>query len=194
MFEKGAALIRSFEAGTRSGMMMHGRGGGKFRLQHLLTETAKQPDIVHILVTDLKGRIVAHGDPAQIGKIYSEKLDLEEIFTLDVVQWRVLSKPGSPQVFEVFRKFSPPHGPMGEFVPLMMPMPERSSDARQQETCDPEEQKCRQGRWIIFVGMDMSSVEEIRREETRQVVSIGIIFLLIGSAGIILLLWCSTIA
>ena len=44
LLEKGAALIRSFEAGTRTGMMGMRRDG--FQLQRLLTETAKQPDIV----------------------------------------------------------------------------------------------------------------------------------------------------
>ena len=46
LLEKGAALIRSFEAGARTGMMrMHRRD---FRLQTLLMETAQQPDIVHL--------------------------------------------------------------------------------------------------------------------------------------------------
>ena len=43
LVEKGAALIRSFEAGTRTGMMGMQRGG--FQLQRLLTETAQVPDI-----------------------------------------------------------------------------------------------------------------------------------------------------
>ncbi len=47
--EKAAALIRSFEAGTRTGMA--GRWEG-FQLQKLLMETAQQPDIVHLIVTD----------------------------------------------------------------------------------------------------------------------------------------------
>jgi len=38
LVEKGAALIRSFEAGTRTGMM--GRMSGSFKLQRLLIETA----------------------------------------------------------------------------------------------------------------------------------------------------------
>ena len=46
LLEKGAALIRSFEAGTRTGMM--GRQWGGFQLQQLLSETAQQPDIVHL--------------------------------------------------------------------------------------------------------------------------------------------------
>ena len=40
LLEKGAALIRSFEAGTRTGM--RGMRRGEFKLQHLLTETAQQ--------------------------------------------------------------------------------------------------------------------------------------------------------
>ncbi|MCF6248512.1 MAG: hypothetical protein L3J69_14295, partial [Desulfobacula sp.] len=46
--DKGAALIRSFEAGTRSGMM-----GGialDIHLQVLLEETALQPDIAYIAI------------------------------------------------------------------------------------------------------------------------------------------------
>jgi len=49
LLEKGAALIRSFEAGTRTGMGL--RWGGH-QLQTLLTETAQQPDILYILVAD----------------------------------------------------------------------------------------------------------------------------------------------
>ncbi|MCK7504207.1 MAG: hypothetical protein MZV70_09010 [Desulfobacterales bacterium] len=48
LVEKGAALIRSFEAGTRTGMMGMQRGG--FQLQRLLTETAQLPDIAHLIV------------------------------------------------------------------------------------------------------------------------------------------------
>jgi len=53
LMEKGAALIRSFEAGTRTGMMgMMGIHGDRFQLQKLLMETAQQTDIDYLLVTD----------------------------------------------------------------------------------------------------------------------------------------------
>ena len=53
MVEKGAALIRSFEAGTRMGMRGgHGRG---FRLQRLLAETAAQSDIASLRVARVDG-------------------------------------------------------------------------------------------------------------------------------------------
>ena len=47
--EKGAALIKALEAGARTGM--RGRFGRGIRLQHLLEETARQPDILFIAVT-----------------------------------------------------------------------------------------------------------------------------------------------
>ncbi|MGA2554345.1 MAG: hypothetical protein ABSF20_06155, partial [Smithella sp.] len=52
MVEKGATLIRSFEAGLRSPLSMK---TGNFGLQKLLMETAQQPDIDYIIVTDGKG-------------------------------------------------------------------------------------------------------------------------------------------
>ena len=80
MVEKGAALIRSFEAGARTGMMgMMGMRGGSFRLQKLLMETAQQPDIMYLIVTDSEGTILAHDDPVKIGEKYGKGLDLERI-------------------------------------------------------------------------------------------------------------------
>ncbi|MDP2840004.1 MAG: hypothetical protein Q8O11_08100, partial [Syntrophales bacterium] len=49
LVEKGAALIRSFEAGARTGIGLRWRG---FHLQKLLMETAEQPGIDYLIVTD----------------------------------------------------------------------------------------------------------------------------------------------
>ena len=35
-----------------------------FQLQKLLMETAQQPDIDYIIVTDIKGNIIADSDPS----------------------------------------------------------------------------------------------------------------------------------
>ncbi|HEX9910761.1 MAG TPA: hypothetical protein VGA86_07750, partial [Desulfatiglandales bacterium] len=66
--EKGSALIRSIEAGARTGMM--GMRGGGFRVQRLISETAQTPDIVYLMVTDATGNIVAHSDEEEIGKTH----------------------------------------------------------------------------------------------------------------------------
>jgi two-component system sensor histidine kinase HydH len=73
MLEKGATLIRSFEAGLRSPLSMK---TGNFGLQKLLMETAQQPDIDYIIVTDGKGNIIADSDPVQVGDKYGLDLDI----------------------------------------------------------------------------------------------------------------------
>lgn len=83
LLEKGAALIRSFEAGTRTGMAH--MASGVFRLQRLLAETAQQEDIVYLLVTDDQGRILAHNDPEKVAARHGEDLDLAAVDRKSVV-------------------------------------------------------------------------------------------------------------
>ena len=71
LVEKGAALIRSFEAGARTGMM----GSSTFQVQRLLNETSKQPDIAYLLVIDINGVVLAHNDPKKIGTLYGNDLN-----------------------------------------------------------------------------------------------------------------------
>jgi two-component system sensor histidine kinase HydH len=111
LLEKGAALIRSFEAGTRTGMMGVHRAG--FQLQRLLTETAQQPDIVYLLVADAEGKIIAHNNLELVGVSYDFNLNLEKISQTKTLQWRILDYPDSTKVFEVYRKFSPTERPRG---------------------------------------------------------------------------------
>jgi two-component system sensor histidine kinase HydH len=88
LVEKGAALIRSFEAGTRTGMMgMMGMRGAGFRLQNLLTETAQEPDIVYLMVVDAEGTILAHSDREKSAD-HGKELDLKRISSLEKVEWR----------------------------------------------------------------------------------------------------------
>lgn len=177
--EKGAALIRSFEAGTRTGMMgMMGMRGGAFELQRLLTETAQQQDIVYIMVTDDNGAILAHNDPARIGGTYGTELDLPRIANLEAVEWRQVLEGEGTDVFEVFRGFAPtrppPRGPHGGRM--------RGSWQRDFPELEP-----REGRQIIFVGLDMGPVSAARKEDMRHTLIMGAVLLLIGFTGVVLL-------
>ncbi len=108
LVEKGAALIRSFEAGTRTGMMgMMGMRGAGFRLQNLLTETAQEPDIVYLMVVDAEGTILAHSDQGKVGGTYGKELDLKRISSLEKVEWRQVPNPSGADTFEVYRRFAP---------------------------------------------------------------------------------------
>ncbi len=176
--EKGAALIRSFEAGTRTGMGMMGMGrmyGGNpdFKLQRLLMETAQQPDIAYLLVADADGRVLAHSDPDRIDRRYGSDLNMADAVRSEALRWRTVQRPDGARIFEVFRRFFPTRAPQGHMGMGRHMWPGRGPD--------PEAPTA------IFVGLDMSTVEAARRVDQRHTVVMGAIFLFLGFAGIFLL-------
>jgi two-component system sensor histidine kinase HydH len=177
LLEKGAALIRSFEAGTRTGMGFSWSG---VQLQKLLTETAQQHDIVYLLVTDTKGIILAHNNPAYIGKTHGDGLNLRRILHKETIKWRIVTNPEGKKIFEVFRKFSPVERGlnMGSSHMMMQMWFQQGINQRLDiPAFNP----------IIFVGLDMASIEEAIQADTRHTMVMGMILLLIGFAGIALL-------
>jgi two-component system sensor histidine kinase HydH len=182
LLEKGAALIRSFEAGTRTGMLgMMGMHEGGFQLQKLLTETAQQSDIVYLIVTDTHGTVLAHNDPGQIGEIHGRDLDLDHISRSEGVQWRQVPGPNGVSTFEVFRRFMPARGRFPEHHRRMMRM---MPDMFRGPGMNPESNELVTGH-IIFVGLDMGPIEAARKADARHTVIMALILLLIGFAGIV---------
>jgi two-component system sensor histidine kinase HydH len=180
LLEKGAALIRSFEAGARTGMMgMMGmeRGGSGFRLQTLLTETAQQHDIDYLIVTDKFGTILAHNDPDKIKGTHGSGLDLEHLASDGEVESRQVKHSDGTDTFEVFRRFTPIRTPMRRQRNMMMSMMGRGSAMEPEEEGITPEQ-------IIFVGLDMGPIDAARREDTRHTVIMAVILLLSGFAAI----------
>ena len=163
LIEKGAALIRSFEAGARTGMGMQWSG---FQLQKLLIETAQQPDIDHLILTDVRGTILADSDPSMIGESYGKDLDLSLIAGSKHVQWRQAPNPDGADTFEVFRRFSPTGEPFQGFL-------------SERETAGESPG------FIIFVGLDMGPVIAAREQDTRNTIWMAVVFLLIGCSGVI---------
>lgn len=174
LVEKGAALIRSFEAGTRTGMMGMQRGG--FQLQRLLTEMSQLPDIAHLIVTDAAGDVIAHSDLDRVGSTYGKGLNVADISQSKKLDWRIVRGADGAQVFEVFRKFEPAGPPVGMMRgPMMRRLPEGFEFPP-----DPPR--------AIFVGLDMTSIDEARRSDVWHAILMGMILLLAGFAGITLLL------
>jgi len=182
LLEKGAALIRSFEAGTRFGMMGMHRGG--FQLQRLLTETAQQPDIVYLLVADINGNILAHNNLEKIGKRVENPSDPAEISTADRVFWRQVTRPDGGRIFEVYRKFNPTRRPGGMRHGSMM----RGRRFQQQEDSRKNSPKPEyDSNSIIYVGLDMTPIIEAQKADIRHGIIMGVILLLVGFAGFTLL-------
>ncbi|CAB1061905.1 Sensor protein of zinc sigma-54-dependent two-component system [Olavius sp. associated proteobacterium Delta 1] len=182
LLEKGAALIRSFEAGTRTGMMGMHRGG--FQLQLLLTETAQQPDIVHLLVADVTGEIIAHNNLKRVGVSYDYDLNLKKISETKTLQWRILDYSDGRRVFEVYRKFTPSERPGGwkHGSGTMRRRMQQFSDGRDRFNRSNDDSAK-----IIFVGLDMTAIEDAHRADIRHAVIMGLFLLLVGFAGITLL-------
>lgn len=123
--DRAEALIWALEAGTRTGLRLS--PGEVLGLRPLLAETARQPGILYMAVTDTNGAILAQsGDnPPPPGSPYDAASDSgasaiviqpQEIPPLALVadrpMWRVRNRDGQ-EVFEVFRAFAPlsrPHG------------------------------------------------------------------------------------
>jgi two-component system, NtrC family, sensor histidine kinase HydH len=175
LVEKGAALIRSFEAGVRTGVGMR---WSSFQLQKLLIETAQQPDIDHLIVSNLDGTIVADSDPSMIGETYGTDLDLPSLAASRGVKWRQVPNPEGADTFEVYRQFSPTEKPFQGF---------QGGSKSERQPLPPAVDKSAgaPSGFIIFVGMDMGPIIAAREQDTRHTVLIAAILILIGCSGII---------
>ena len=91
-------LMRSVEAGSRTGMM--GNGWGRQRRQTLIEEMAQQSEILYLALVDSMGRIIAHSDPEQVGKTLSPAFP-----RAGETSCRFTDK--DPGAFEVMRTFQP---------------------------------------------------------------------------------------
>jgi len=174
--EKGAALIRSFEAGARTGMI--GMRWGGVQVQQLLSETAQQPDIAYILIADVEGTILADSDTARIGKTYGTGIDLVRISDSKNIEWRQVAGKDGSNIFEVFRQFSPIRGGMRVHHPGLM----QNDWCRRHMSAEGGGDGAAQ---IIFVGLDMGPVEAAASEGIRRSIVMAVALLLIGFAGMV---------
>ena len=183
LVEKGAALIRSFEAGARTGIGL--RWGG-FQLQKLLMETAEQPGIDYLIVTDTSGTILVDSDPLRIGAVYGQDLDLARIAGSEKVAWRQVPNSEGADSFEVYRRFVPTRGPLRRFHDSFPPRPPREEVSPPPDP--PAAVESGKPGLVIFVGLDMGPIIAAHEEDRRNTIWMAVIFLLIGCAGIISLL------
>jgi two-component system sensor histidine kinase HydH len=179
--EKGDALIRSFEAGARAGLTNGQRDF--FRLQKLLMETAQQPDVDSLIVTDDKGVILADSDPSLIGETYGTELDLARISRLRTIEWRRVPNPDGVDTFEVYRRFAPEDRPLQELHGLLPadgkapPAQERAQESARNDI--PESPR------VIFIGLNMGPIEAARKEAVKHTILMALVLLFIGFSGMI---------
>ncbi|MEN6358458.1 MAG: ATP-binding protein [Smithella sp.] len=153
--EKGMTLIQSFDSGMR---VRTEQDKDVFYLQKLLMETAQQPDVDYMIVTDSAGNVLADSDPSMLGLPYGLDLDLKKIASRQEIHWRQTANPEGAGTFEVYRGFSPGRGLAG-----------REDDSP----------------LIVFVGFNMEKIEKASREDTLRTVIMALLLALVGSLAIV---------
>jgi two-component system, NtrC family, sensor histidine kinase HydH len=153
--EKGATLIQTFEAGLRDRI---NSDEDVFYLQKLLMETAQQPDIDYMIVTDSHGHILADSDPSMQGLKYGLDLNTSRVAGRMEIRWRQTANLNGAGTFEVYRGLSP-------------------------RTSRPETASLRP--LIVFVGFNMDKIEKASREDAFRTVLTALILVLIGSLAIV---------
>jgi two-component system, NtrC family, sensor histidine kinase HydH len=194
--EKGAALIRSLEAGART--WMHRGLGRGVRLQTLIEETGKQEDILFITVTDREGRILAQSDGAGIGERFMEPEELSELAPSTTVQSRFIRRGEQGQAFEVYKEFVPLRvsSPEGMRGMGRRPVPTRPEFWRShgEEAAQGSQggQRTIEENPYIFIGMDPTPFLQARDQDLRNSVIITSTLVLLVLGGVTSLFWAQS--
>jgi len=187
---RGASLIRTFEAGTRTGMLT--MRWGVQRIQSMLVETAVQPDISYIMITDNAGKILAHSDNNKVGTTYG---DMPETGPVQVEVFPVFSRirqDDREKVFEVYKRFVPlrsggarrhMHGRM----PLASPHDHAMRRGWGMQPPPGEPDFSGMAELYIFAGLSMEKMAELEGKMARAAIGRGILFFFLGCAGVIAL-------
>ena len=198
LLAKGISLIRTFEAGTRTGLFT--MGWGARRIQTMLHETSLQPEIVYMMITSEDGQILAHSDISMVGSIshnMPESADIKEDISLFTHRER-LQKDQGP-VFEVFKRFAPlrrkfngrrmsrPGMPMHNdgMGQNLNRLDRQGNDWCQSYLQNKEEKMAVQH--YIFAGLSMKRAKIARSRLLKATIWRGFFFFVLGCVGIIAL-------
>ncbi len=196
--DKGASLIRAFEAGARTGMM--GAFGTLPRLETLIQETAIQPDILYIAIVDSNGEVIAHSEPDQVGVTFLEQNAMRDLKAGKEVKWRTVTDTSSP-AFEVYKLFLPvlPSRVQSHMMQMMQNQgkmmhnkmralhgSEWTKGLQTEKLLHPD------NRPVIVIGMDMTAFNDAMAEDVKLMVIISGVIVLLGVAGVVSLFWAQS--
>lgn len=186
--EKGAALIKTVEAGARTGMKRMMWGGDQ--VQYLIEEAAVAQDVLYITIYDEDGRVLAASDKTRIGTLAPDHPEPAAADPPGTTQWQVVDTADGHRSFEVFKRFRPlngrgpwhrgrrerggrHHGMMGAGRDHDAPIPGID----------------RQTIPVIVVGLDPAPYESARYTDIRNTVIISGVLVILGFAGFISMYW-----
>ncbi|MEW6350665.1 MAG: ATP-binding protein [Thermodesulfobacteriota bacterium] len=176
--QQGVAVIRTLEAGTRTGFLEGGDWGIE-NLQMLIEQSAKDPDVSWAGLINIEGIIVAHSDPDKIGIRVMPGKELDIIRTVlrtgePLSETRTL--PDGRTIIEIWKPFRPFADQIAESEII----------ARQtrigKDLLDVFSKEHDQS--VIFLGLKMDRFEEIRHRDIMYAILMGAVIFIIGSAAV----------
>jgi two-component system, NtrC family, sensor histidine kinase HydH len=173
---QGVSVIRTLEAGTRTGFM-EGDWGIE-HLQLLIEQAAKDPDVEWVGLINSDGIIVAHSEPAKIG--------LRLLMGQEMNLVKAVIRTGEPLSF---KRELPDHRTIFEIWKPFTPFPDQIAQAEiiarhtriGQELLDVFDRDHKQ---VLFLGLKMDRFKQIRQQDIMLAIFMGAVLFVIGSAGV----------
>ncbi len=135
LVEKGALLIRAYEAGSRVGMMR--RFDLQTQMQNLAEQIALMPGVRYIALVDASGKALAHSDEQRQGQPFAGARILDNQPPTQDLQWRILAD-NDQRVFMVYRHFRPLLRGHGDPLLQDPPPPASSPELVPPSSCAPQ--------------------------------------------------------
>ncbi|HMK34499.1 MAG TPA: ATP-binding protein [Desulfomonilaceae bacterium] len=173
---QGVSVIRTLEAGTRTGFM-EGDWGIE-HLQMLIEQAAKDPDVEWVGLINSDGVIVAHSEPAKIGLRLLMGQEMNTVKTVIRTGEPLSFKrelPGGRTIFEIWKPFTP------------FPDQIAQTDVIARHTRIGKELLDvfdRENKQVLFLGLKMDRFKEIRHQDIMFAIFMAAILFVIGSASV----------
>jgi len=173
---QGVSVIRTLEAGTRTGFL-EGDWGIE-HLQMLIEQAAKDPDVAWVGLISSDGLIMAHSEPEKIGLRLLMGKEMTTVHTVTRTGEPLSFKRELPDGRTIFEIWKP-------FTPFPDQIAQSEIIARQtrigKELLDVFDPKQRQ---VLFLGLKMERFKEIRQRDVAFAIFMGAVIFIIGSASV----------
>ncbi|MBI5250395.1 MAG: PAS domain-containing protein [Desulfomonile tiedjei] len=173
---QGVSVIRTLEAGTRTGFM-EGDWGIE-HLQMLIEQAAKDPDVEWAGLISSDGVIIAHSEPAKIGLRLLMGTEMNTVKAVIRTGEPLSFKrelPNSRTIFEIWKPFTP--------FPDQIAQTELIARHTRigKELLDVFD---RENRQVLFLGLKMDRFKEMRQQDIIFAILMGAVLFIIGSASV----------
>jgi len=173
---QGISVIRTLEAGTRTGFM-EGDWGIE-NVQMLIEQAAKDPEVEWVGLINNDGMILAHSDPSKIGLKLLMGKEMETVKTVIRTSEPLFFKrevPDGRTIFEIWKPFTPFHEQIvqSDLIARHTRIGKELLDVFDREP-----------KQVLFLGLKTDRFEQIRHQDIMYAVFMGAILFIIGSASV----------